>query len=524
MVLVGYMPIPVLAGLDDKQKATQRLQIFHACMAKLVEPLVQAGKDGILLRRADGTVCHAFPVLAAFMGNYPEQCRVVGCMQNSCATCVVKPDKRGENLKNVVFRDKERTLKAMREQLEKPGSTHVYVDENLRPCYPPFWHNLPHTDIFRCITPDLLHQIHKGVFLSHAFKWALTLAEQRSDKEEVDNHFKCIPDHPLIRRRFTNGVSEIKQWTGVEAKAVAKSFIGVLAGLLPPRAMRAIRALIDFLYYATYHSHTDATLKSMEDALDEFHANKSIFIDEGIRTHFNFAKLHMLVHYVYMIKLLGTTDGYNTEATERRHIDLAKNLYRATNKKDYIRQMIEGLQRKEQMLHFDSYIQWRAKEDVEFAKYIVSDGSDTTDDLEAKDDVVAATTEKIERARRTKYGIPEFRVSARFSLPKNSSWTFVTPNQLAHARGADQFVECLRKYISETYPSTKFLPTSDDYFHVFKRMGITMQPLNGFEETERKDTIRATPSNGEKNSKDRFDTVLVHDNDKAQMLGVEGEL
>lgn len=279
---------------------------------------------------------------------------------------------------------------------------------------------------------------------------------------------------------------------------MAKSFVGVLAGLLPPRAMHAIRVLIDFLYYATYHSHTDMTLKSMEDALDEFHANKSIFIDEGIRTHFNFVKLHMLVHYVYMIKLLGTMDGYNTEATERWHIDLAKNLYHATNKKDYIRQMIEGLQRKEQMLHFDSYIQWQAKEDVEFAKYIVSDGSDTTDDLEAKDDVVAATTEKIERTQRTKYGIPEFQVSARFSLPKNPSWTFVTPNQLAHAHGADQFVECLWKYISEMYPSTKFLPTLDDYFHVFKQMGITTLLLNGFEETEWKDTIQATPSNSEK--------------------------
>ena len=64
------------------------------------------------------------------------------------------------------------------------------------------------------------------------------------------------------------------------------------------------------------------------------------------------------------------TDGYNTEATERRHIDLAKYLYCASNKKEYIKQITESLQRHEQMLLFKSYIWWRSKDNEVFSKYV----------------------------------------------------------------------------------------------------------------------------------------------------------
>ena len=138
---------------------------------------------------------------------------------------------------------------------------------------------MPHTDIFQCFTPDLLHQIHKGVFKSHAFEWALSLAEDRGGKGEIDRRFIVMPEHPGIRM-FPHGVSNIKQWTGSEAKAIMKVFVGVIAGIIPAQAIRAIRAIIDFSYLASYHSHTDSTLERLQEALDEFHENKEIFVEE----------------------------------------------------------------------------------------------------------------------------------------------------------------------------------------------------------------------------------------------------
>jgi hypothetical protein len=102
--------------------------------------------------------------------------------------------------------------------------------------------------------------------------------------------------------------------------------------------------------------HTTETLRNLQNALATFHNNKSIFVDLGVREHFNFPKLHSLTHYVSCIESLGTTDNYNTEYTERLHIDLAKDAYRATNHKDEYSQMTLWLERKEKVLIHQAYI------------------------------------------------------------------------------------------------------------------------------------------------------------------------
>ena len=105
-------------------------------------------------------------------------------------------------------------------------------------------------------------------------------------------------------------------------------------GVLSASLICATCAILDFLYLAQYPVHSAATLASLETALEEFHANKFIFVTLGIRDGFNIPKLHSLLHYVCAIKLFGTTDNYNTKTTERLHIDFAKDAYQATNHKD----------------------------------------------------------------------------------------------------------------------------------------------------------------------------------------------
>jgi hypothetical protein len=65
-----------------------------------------------------------------------------------------------------------------------------------------------------------------------------------------------------------------------------------------------------------------------------FHNNKAVFINLGIWENFNIPKLHSLLHYASSICLFGTIDNYNTEQLECLHIDLAKEAYHATNRKD----------------------------------------------------------------------------------------------------------------------------------------------------------------------------------------------
>jgi len=90
---------------------------------------------------------------------------------------------------------------------------------------------------------------------------------------------------------------------------------------------------------------------------ETFHCNKSIFVDLGVRANFNLPKLHSLQHYVSCIESLGTTDNYNTESTERLHIDFAKDAYRATNRKDEFSQMTLWLERREKVLIHQVFIE-----------------------------------------------------------------------------------------------------------------------------------------------------------------------
>jgi hypothetical protein len=134
--------------------------------------------------------------------------------------------------------------------------------------------------------------------------------------------------------------------------------LGVLAASAPPCIIAAACGLLNFIYYAQYQSHTAKTLRRMQEALDLFHANKDIFVDEGICEHFNISKLHSLIHYINSIILLGSLDGFNSEHLERLHIDYAKKGCCTSNKWDYTIQMTWWLQCQEAMDLHTAYLWW----------------------------------------------------------------------------------------------------------------------------------------------------------------------
>lgn len=127
----------------------------------------------------------------------------------------------------------------------------------------------------------------------------------------------------------------------------------------PARLLRATRGLLDFVYIAQFPVQSTETLKCMTEALQQFHDNKEIFVELGIRNHFNFFKLHFLKHYPDLIRWLGSPDNFNTSYTERLHIDYAKEAYDATNHKEEFAQMTQWLERKEKIIQHAEYIQWR---------------------------------------------------------------------------------------------------------------------------------------------------------------------
>jgi hypothetical protein len=130
------------------------------------------------------------------------------------------------------------------------------------------------------------------------------------------------------------------------------------------RVLKAARGLLDFLYLAQLPSQTTDTLARLERSLVLFHENKEVFTDLGVRDHFNVPKIHSLSHYSLSIRLFGTADNYNTEQTERLHIDFTKDAYRATNRKNEYHQMTTWLERCEKTRRHATFIEWRQKQDL----------------------------------------------------------------------------------------------------------------------------------------------------------------
>ena len=361
-MLLAYLPTTKLKLVTNKAAwRCMLLNIFHSCLDHILQPLVNAGIHGIAMSDGMGNIRRIHPLLAVYVGDYPEQVLVTGIKYKQCPKCDIPSKELGNEQVPWEVRDIQCVLDALR--MYGPGNHREFINAckavGIKPIPTLFWRSLPFINIFQSITPDILHQLLQGI-LKHVVAWLI----QAYGSAEIDARYQqLIPNHHV--RIFTGGISGLSRVTGKEHGQMARVILGVIAdqnlpgGYDAARLIHAVRALLDFMYLAKLTLISAHHLILMQEALNNFHRNKQIFIDLGIRQDFNIPKLHACMHYVDSIKCFGTTDNYDTQYTERLHIELAKDAFRASNKRDELPQMTTWLERREQVQDYARYISWR---------------------------------------------------------------------------------------------------------------------------------------------------------------------
>ncbi|KAG1717810.1 hypothetical protein EDB19DRAFT_1899784 [Suillus lakei] len=256
----------VLIGYLSKEKSSRIQRLFHNSMRIILEPLKEAGKKGMEVRKVH-------PVLACY-------CLVTCAKYGTCPKCHRSAD--------------DLNLKTPGERCTQTWTLGIIEDAKA--------------------SLSSLHQFHSKC--------------QASDVSGMVQHpfWKGYP--------YTN--IHLAIISGKERKDMTCILLGCLIGKVPLKVLVVYHSLLDFIYIAQYPSHDDITLGYLQDTLDTFHKHKDI-----------------------------PDIQYNTEAFEHLHIDLAKDAWRATNKRDERPQMVAWLIRQEKIALFHQYLERQEREEQE---------------------------------------------------------------------------------------------------------------------------------------------------------------
>jgi hypothetical protein len=316
-------------------------------------------REGVIMVGGDGISCRCYPIFATYVGDYPEQVLVMLVKTGHCPVCPAPPKESG-TFKSIGPPHKISPIHSALKKICQGPAIFAWacLKAGIKPVQEPFWLNLPFVNIYDSITPDILHQLYQGV-VKHVVNWIRMAC---GDVEIGARCWQLPPNHHIML--FMKGITNLSCVTGSQHDQICHFLLSLILNIRLPdgtssaRLVRAVRALLDFLNLARYPIHTSETLDNLDSALRDFHDNKLIFVDLGIRQNFNIPKLHYIGHYRYFFERFGSGDNFNTEYTERLHIDMAKQAYRASNRKDEYPQMTAWLDRREKMMHHAKFIRW----------------------------------------------------------------------------------------------------------------------------------------------------------------------
>jgi hypothetical protein len=113
-ILLAYLPTSRLTHIKNKAARRRTLaNLFHTCLSFITAPLRTAGIDGISIASGDGVTRRGHPIVACYIGDYPEQLLVTCVKTGLCPTGTVKHKNLGDGESTCGARSLEAILDAL---------------------------------------------------------------------------------------------------------------------------------------------------------------------------------------------------------------------------------------------------------------------------------------------------------------------------------------------------------------------------------------------------------------------------
>ncbi|KAG2124547.1 hypothetical protein BD769DRAFT_1628761 [Suillus cothurnatus] len=359
---IAYMPIPEFICNPEFSSLLQA-RVWHRCMDIVCGNLKQAAAVGTSMVDPLGLLRYGFTPLVAYTADLPEQ-QMISCVSKNTSPVTLAIQSQFGDGKLYEPRDGQGTLRTLEKlgQHIDPWKVQEFQEAakalHLSGVHLPFWRDWRFANPAIFLAPELLHTCHK-FFFDHILKWCKEVV----GADELDTRFRS--QHKRIgTRHFGQGVSHVQQMTGREHRDIQRTIVPIIAGVADPDFVRAVRALVDFIYKAQSPTFTPTSIADMTSSLQEFHEFKHAILRAEARRgtsgpieHFEIPKLELLTSFARAIPQLGSIIQFTADISERMLITQCKNPFERTShqRATFTQQVVRVLDREETARQFDLY-------------------------------------------------------------------------------------------------------------------------------------------------------------------------
>lgn len=140
-VLLAYLPTTRLKHITNKALCHQSVvNLYHACMARVLLPLEKAGLDGLAMCSGDGILHRCHPLFACFIDDYPEQALATAVKTMECPKCDIPPNKLESSTAPFEICDLHAVLDALATiDVGDLEFVQACCDAGIKPIVHPFW-------------------------------------------------------------------------------------------------------------------------------------------------------------------------------------------------------------------------------------------------------------------------------------------------------------------------------------------------------------------------------------------------